>query len=264
MARGGRVRGVLVGEFVRAGDRNVYTRRSRAASAPAARPPVVLVHGLSVSGEYMVPLAEAMEPRFSPHVPDLPGFGRSDKPDHTLDIIELADALAEWAEAADVGRPALIANSLGSQVVAEFAARYPARAGPLVFVGPTMDPALGLKDLVLNLLKDAALEEPSLLPVHLADDVRAGVARTWQTFEAAREHDMEGALRRVRSPVLVVRGEHDPLVSEAWARRVARLARGEYAELAGAPHAANYSTPGALARVVGEFLARASPVAWNP
>ena len=41
---------------------------------------MVLVHGVGVSGRYLLPTAERLARRYPTYVPDLPGFGRSDKP----------------------------------------------------------------------------------------------------------------------------------------------------------------------------------------
>src|SRR5437867_1857927 len=57
---------------------------------------VVLVHGLVVSSRYMIPTATRLAQHYRVYVPDLPGFGKSAKPSHTLTITELADALAAW------------------------------------------------------------------------------------------------------------------------------------------------------------------------
>ena len=61
----------------------------------AGRPealPVVLVHGLGVSGTYMLPTAVELAPHYPVFMPDLPGFGKSAKPAHVLTIPELTDA----------------------------------------------------------------------------------------------------------------------------------------------------------------------------
>src|SRR4028119_2296736 len=56
-------------------------RPPRASEAgAAASPPVVLVHGLVVSGRYMVPLLEELARSHAVYAPDLPGFGRSEGP----------------------------------------------------------------------------------------------------------------------------------------------------------------------------------------
>lgn len=224
-------------------------------AAPPGRVPVVLVHGLGVSSAYMVPVAELLASDFPVYAPDLPGFGRSEKPEETLDIPGLARALEGWAAAAGVGRAAFLANSLGCQVVVELAARRPDLVEKAVLVGPTCDPCLRRPRVVLDLLKDAVHEKPSLLPLHMADDVRAGPRRILRTFRHALRHPMRLRLRAVRAPVLVVRGDGDPLVSRRWAREVAtRLPDGRLVEIPDAPHAVNYSSPEPLAEVVRTFL----------
>ena len=225
------------------------------ADAPPGRMPVVLVHGLSISSAYMVPVAELLAADFPVYAPDLPGFGRSGKPDDTLDVPGLADALARWMEEAGLSRAALLGNSLGCQVIVELAVRHPEKVARAILVAPTCDPCLRKPRVVLDLLKDAAMEKPSLLPLHVADDVRAGPRRILRTFRFALKHPMRQRLRQVRAPTLVVRGASDPLVSRRWVREVTRrLPRGRLLEIPEAPHAVNYTTPGPLADAVRAFL----------
>ena len=106
---------------------------------PQGSPDVVLVHGLGVSGRYLVPTARLLASHGKVFVPDLPGFGRSDPPGHVLGVPELTDALLAWMDAAALTRPCLLGNSLGCQVILEAAARHPERVDRLVLLGPTMD-----------------------------------------------------------------------------------------------------------------------------
>src|SRR5580765_4182394 len=100
--------------------------RVHVATAGAGEP-IVLVHGFGVSGTYMLPLARALAGRFSVFVPDLPGYGRSERPRVPLGIGGLADALAGCLDELGLERPALVANSLGCQVVTELAVGRPDR-----------------------------------------------------------------------------------------------------------------------------------------
>src|SRR5213593_2730802 len=61
--------------------------------------PVVLVHGYGVSGRYMLPLARSLAPFVSVFAPDLPGYGRSQRPPSPLGVADLAAALAGWLDA---------------------------------------------------------------------------------------------------------------------------------------------------------------------
>jgi pimeloyl-ACP methyl ester carboxylesterase len=115
--------------------------RVSTSAIPAKRPPIVLVPGYGMSSRYMVPLAEVLACDFRVYAPDLPGFGRSDKPKRALDIPELADALAAWMSALGLGPAVLIGNSLGCQILIEAALRHGERVACLILQGPTPDPA---------------------------------------------------------------------------------------------------------------------------
>ena len=54
--------------------------RTNAESPPPADAPVLIhVHGFAISGRYLMPAAWRLAPDFRTYVPDLPGFGRSER-----------------------------------------------------------------------------------------------------------------------------------------------------------------------------------------
>ena len=175
--------------------------------------PVVLLHGYGVSGTYMLPLARLLAPSFSVFVPDLPGFGRSEQPPTPLGIADLASALADLLDAAGLQCPAFVANSMGCQVVTELAVRRPGRVGPIVLIGPTVDPQRRTaRRQLLDGLRDAAREPGSLLARTACDDVRFGVAALLATARSALADRIEERLPLIKQPALVVRGERDGFV----------------------------------------------------
>jgi 2-hydroxy-6-oxonona-2,4-dienedioate hydrolase len=224
--------------------------------APAAGPAVVLVHGLVVSGRYMIPTAQKLAPHHGVYVPDLPGFGRSEKPPSALDVAGLSDSLAAWMEAVGLGSAVLVGNSVGCQVVADLALRRPERVRRAVLQGPTMDPeARTALRQAARLALDGPREPVSLLPIMLLDYLSAGLRRSLATFRYALEDRIEDKLPHLRVPTLVVRGERDPIVPQRWAERAARLLpEGRLVVVPGAAHTMNYAAPSELARVVRSFL----------
>jgi pimeloyl-ACP methyl ester carboxylesterase len=216
---------------------------------------VVFVHGLIISARYMLPTAVQLASRHSVYLPDLPGFGRSAQPARVLNVPELADVLAEWMRREGLRRAALLGNSVGCQIIAEVAARYPDLVAAAVLVSPTVVPWRGPIQQAVRLLLDAPLERPTLWFEHFFDFLTAGPARSLRTFYFAMQHPMSEILPRVSAPTLVVRGSRDPIVSQAWAERVTRLLpRGHLRTIVGAPHAINYSAPTQLAEAVSDFL----------
>src|SRR5918998_4849141 len=85
-------------------------------SGVAGGRPVVLVHGLVVSGRYMVPLMDGLARSHAVYAPDLPGFGRSEGPARAPDVAGLADSLAAWMRTMGLSGAALVGNSVGCQV----------------------------------------------------------------------------------------------------------------------------------------------------
>jgi 2-hydroxy-6-oxonona-2,4-dienedioate hydrolase len=192
-------------------------------TADGSRPTVVLVPGIGLSHRVMLPIAELLSPHFAVRAPDPPGFGRSDKPRRPLDVPELADALAAWIKAAGIGRPALVGNSFGCQIIVELAARHPERVACAVLQGPTMDPAArSLPSQTWRWLRDL-LQERADPKARLCDYRDAGLGRVLATYRLALRHRVEDQLPRVAAPTLVVRGPDDPIVSQAWAETVAGL-----------------------------------------
>jgi pimeloyl-ACP methyl ester carboxylesterase len=241
--------------WVRVNGLHMHARVACRAGDDAA--PVVLVHGLVVSSRYMIPLAERLARRRAVYAPDLPGFGLSDHPARPLDIGGLADALAGWLRASGISRAALIGNSLGCQVIADLALRYPAYVDRIVLVGPTMDRrGHNVLEQIRRLIAAMPFEHPALLGVQIRDVWSAGIRNTLQMTRHALEDRIEAKLPRLAMPALVVRGERDPIAPQRWAEEVARLLpRGRLRVIPGG-HALNYSKPEALLEAALPFLER--------
>lgn len=216
---------------------------------------VVLVHGFGVSGRYMLPLAEALARWFSVFIPELPGSGRSEEPLTPLGIRGLAESLAGCMDALQLQRPAFVANSLGCQVVTEFAVRLPARVGPLTLIGPTIDPdQRRVRHQVLRGVRDLGREPLSLL-THPAQDGVMGIRELLATARSALADRVEDRLPLIEQPTLVLRGSHDSFVSAAWAERVAALLpRSRLVVVPGEPHAVHYTRPDLVSELVRDLL----------
>lgn len=232
----------------------IHTRASLGSSE--RDPSLVMVHGLGVSARYLLPTFDHLAPFYNVLAPELPGFGRSDRPPRTLGVPELADVLVEWMDQMKLPRAALLGNSLGCQVIVDLAARYPERVESLVLVAPTVDTRdrtmprqlwRGLKDL---------LGEPwSLWAIIARDYLRTGTVRMYQTFRHALDDRIDEKISRVRARTLIVRGSRDPVAPRRFVEELAaRAPQARVVEIEDGTHATNYSRPAALARVTARFL----------
>lgn len=244
----------------------LFVRSAGPVEQRAQTPVFVLIHGLLISSRYMVPTAERLARMYPVYALDLPGFGKSADPAQVLTIEQLSDAIIAWLDVMELPQAIFLGNSLGGQILIDLAARYPERVERLILVGPTVDPqARTVFQQASRLLVDFFFEKPSLLYHLLIDSWRAGVWRTWQTFQYALADYSEEKLPAIVAPTLVVRGERDRVAPQRWVEEIVqRLSHRRAAVIDGGPHCVNYTTPDALVQVVQTFLAETAKVSVTP
>jgi len=219
---------------------------------------VVHIHGFAISGAYLMPTARLLARRWINVVPDLPGYGRSERRDHVQDIPALAEALMAVLDGLGIDKAILLGNSMGCPVALEVANSAPERVARLVLVSP----AGGLQNMPLvralgQLAKDVARESPRLFPIALPDYVTFGPVNGLRLFHELTQFPSLDRLVRAPVPTLAVLGTRDPLMpSPARVQEIARLAR-EHLTVAlveKAAHAVNFSHPVELAGIVEAWL----------
>jgi 2-hydroxy-6-oxonona-2,4-dienedioate hydrolase len=247
--------GRLSSEWIRTEGLLMHARLS-VDPTPSSSLPLVLVHGIGVASRFMVPVAELLAPYHRVYAPDLPGFGKSEKPAHALSLVELTDALAWWTREIGLERAAFLGNSFGCQIVADLALRYPELVERVVLQGPTIDPqGRTAWQQVERWLTNSRQEPLSHGLISAREYPHCGLRRLIRTFRYALEDRIEEKLPHMRVPALVVRGSRDPIVPQRWAEEATRLLpMGRLAVIPGAPHTVVYDAPLKLVRVVRPFL----------
>ncbi|MEM6991416.1 MAG: alpha/beta fold hydrolase, partial [Myxococcota bacterium] len=97
---------------------------------------LVLIHGL---GSYMPAWknnASALARQHRVIVVDLPGFGKSDKPDASYTMDFFAGKVLALMDELGVQRPVLVGHSMGGQIAMRYALSYPERHAGLVLTSP--------------------------------------------------------------------------------------------------------------------------------
>lgn len=242
--------------FTPAAGVEIFVREIRREGEGDGEPVFVLVHGLGMSGRYMMPTALLLAEWGRVYLLDLPGFGRSGKPKRPLSIHGLADAVAECIEDLGISQPVVLGNSLGAQVLADFAARYPLRLRAAVLTAPTADPeARTVPAQLFRLLLDLPREPLALFGIGISDYLRAGWVSILGTMLEALKHPMRETLAAIQAPVLLVCGERDPIMPARWREEAAQLIpRVTSVVLPGVAHALNFSASVALVQAVRQFL----------
>ena len=97
---------------------------------------LVLLHGLGASAERWLNVIPLFSKEYTVIVPDLIGFGLSDKPhvDYTPEYF--VDFLEQFFEQTGITRPNLIGSSLGGQIAANYTSSHTDEIEKLILVSP--------------------------------------------------------------------------------------------------------------------------------
>ena len=220
--------------------------------------PIVHIHGFGISGTYLLPTARLLADRWVNVVPDLPGYGHSERPDHVLDIPALAEALIAVLDHLHFDRAVLVGNSMGCPIGLEVANAAPERVHRLALVSP----AGGIQNQPLaravgQLALDAIRESPRMIPVALPDYLRFGPINALRLFRELTRFPSLDRLLHTPVPTLAVLGGRDPLMPPP--HRVLDVVRRAPDHVTAvlitrAAHAINFSHPNELAQVISSWL----------
>nr|WP_318244703.1 alpha/beta fold hydrolase [Microbacterium pullorum] len=198
----------------------------------------LLVHGIGMGRRVFADLVQHLAPHGRVLAVDLPGYGAAAEPPRVPSIERLADLVAAYLHADDrtAGETVAIGHSMGTQVVAELAARHPGQVDRIVLVAPTVDPAArGALPQLGRLALDLVVESPKVLVLGAREYVRAGPHLRRKT-RAMLTHRPELTYPRVAAPALVIRGSKDIVCPRAWCRRAATALGARLVEIPGHGH----------------------------
>ena len=251
-----------------------------------ARPPLILLHGITGHARTWDTLATALADRWHVLALDQRGHGDSEPaPDGDYTVGAMADDLEAFADALGYRRFTLLGLSMGGRVAMGFAGAHPERVERLVIVdiAPEIHPPgmARIRTMIANAPESIESEEWAE-ETAMAANPRADVAElrhrikhalkrepdgtlTWKYARDLREMMRRGGRREpmdlwerlthITCPTLLVRGaESDVLSPELAARVVASLRDGRLVEVPDAGHTVPGDRPAQFVEVVRRFL----------
>lgn len=220
------------------------------------RQPVVLVHGLGVSGTYFIPFAKELARQYDVYIIDLPGYGKTPKPRRALTIIELAELVTSFIKTQNLPEVIAIGQSMGCQIVAQACVTHPALFKKAVLLAPTVnDKERSVLTQALRLAQDTLHEPLPVTSIVLSDYLRMGIARYLTTSRYMVEDHIEDTLKHCQIPIHIVRGRQDKIVPHDWFTLLSHLAAVQQAtEIPNAPHLLHYKKPKELMHLCRQFI----------
>lgn len=217
-----------------------------------SRLPVVLIHGIGMSHRYLSRLHDELATDGPVFSIDLPGYAGLPKPGRDIGVEAMAQALSQVIASLEVGPVVLVGQSMGTQWVTEVAARAPELVAELVLIGPVADAEHRSFLAQMRALTVDSLREPlDVNAIVFTDYLRCGVPWYLAQLRHMLAYRPEERLAEVAAPVLLIRGERDPIAGMAWCRQLRDLAStAALVVIPGRAHNAQHSSPAAVASAI--------------
>lgn len=226
-------------------------------SGPA--PTYLLLHGVGLSHREFTRLARILSLSGKVLSFDQPGFGATRKPDRKLTVEDHAAVIGEKLEALAVDPVIAVGHSMGAQFAVELARQRPDAVSQVVLIGPVVDvdnPTMLAQG--LGLLRDSAREPPATQFMVMREYFRAGPLWYGKQVAAMFDYPIHLRIKDLAHPLLVIRGERDPIAKAEWCHWLSRqVPGGRLSTVPGRRHNVAHSDPDAIAAAIVAFQAAA-------
>jgi pimeloyl-ACP methyl ester carboxylesterase len=241
-------------------------------------PPLLLVHGLGMSGDMFEPIVESLARRHRLIIPDLRGCGKSRNLPPPYSVKQQAADLAALLDHLGIAASDALGYSQGGPVVEQLALDYPGKVRRLILsntyaynmatlrekieghIVPLLIRLLGVR-LFVDLIIAQGLKQ---IPQERRAWVASLIARTWGesdpkslalAWREAIAFDSRSRLHEIRCPTLVIAGSHDTAVPIHHAKMLHDgIASSKLVVIEGADHALMWAHPDQWLEKAGAFL----------
>ena len=236
---------------------------------------LVLLHGIGASSERWLQVAPTLSKYFRVLVPDILGFGYSDKPtvEYTMDFFQ--DFLSGFFDSLKISRPSVVASSFGGHIAAEYAIRNGRRLDKLVLVSSagimkTSTPVLDgyimaalypTYENALNAFRMMAHDPAAVTEETVSDFVnRMRLPNAKYAFMSTLlgikyAPALRGRLSGIVAPTLVMWGDNDKMIPIQYAKEFREIPGSELVVIKDCGHTPYVEKPMTFNRMVLKFLA---------
>lgn len=236
---------------------------------------LVLMHGIGASAERWLRVAPTLSKYFRVLVPDIVGFGRSDKPtvEYTMDFF--LDFMAGFFENLHLERPSIVASSFGGHIAAEYALRSGRGIDKLALVSsagimrtstPVLDGYImaALYPTYENAL--AAFRSMAYDPATVDEETVTDFVNRMRLQNAKYAFmstllgiryapSLRGRLSSIMAPTLVLWGDADNMIPVQYAKEFREIPNSEIVVIKECGHTPYVEKPMTFNRIVLKFLA---------
>ncbi len=203
----------------------------------AEKPAVIILHGWGLSGSVYDPLKKLLENAgFLVFAPDLPGFGQTKPPDTIWGLTEYVKYLHEYLKKKSLNQVIFVGHSFGGRIALKYSYYHPAQVKGIILTGtPGFSPVRGSRRFIIRWVAKLGKAAVSVVPIKayrelfqrlfyyavgVRDFYRAeGIMK--DVFKVVVEESLDGSMKTVRCPCLLIWGENDLIVPVRVAKKMA-------------------------------------------
>lgn len=185
---------------------------------------VILLHGWGANLQSFTPVINYLQNNFKLYAIDLPGFGKSEIPDHALGINEYANLIEHFIQIMSIKNPILIGHSFGGRIIIYLTGKMKFNAHKIILIDSAgIKPKRKFKN-ILKIYLFKTIKKILQLPL-LKNKTQGLIERARKYFGSddykntngimrdilvkVVNQDLRALLPNINAPTLVIWGEHD-------------------------------------------------------
>lgn len=235
---------------------------------------LILLHGIGASAERWVPVFPGLSKKFEVIIPDIIGFGYSDKPTVEYSMDFFVEFLNRFMKALSIKQATFIGSSFGGFLATEFAMKFPNQVNKLVLVSPagTMRTSTQTLDEYIMAALYPTYENVAKAFSHMTynseivpeSTIRDFINRMrlpnakyafMSTLLGIRDSpNLAGRLSKINVPTLCIWGEHDQMIPFQYSAAYGDIPGCTTKVMKGCGHTPPIENPNEFTKLVLDFL----------
>lgn len=241
---------------------------------------LLLLHGIGASAERWLRVVPLLNRNFRIIVPDIVGFGYSDKPTVEYTMNYFVEFLRDFLKSIRIQRIHIIGSSFGGLLAAEFAMEFANIVKKMILVSPagTMQTSTKtLDEYILAALYPTmenarrAFSDMAYDPKVVTDDIvkdfvnRMKLPNSKYAFMSTllgirNTQDLENRLTKIILPTLLIWGREDKMIPSVHAEDYLRIRNSKLIMIPNSGHTPYTETPSVFAKIALDFLMRVNKI----
>lgn len=245
-----------------------------------AKEVLLLLHGIGASAERWLRVVPLLNRNFRIIIPDIVGFGYSDKPTVEYTMNYFVEFLRDFLKSIRIQRIHIIGSSFGGLLAAEFAMEFASIVKKMILVSPagTMQTSTKtLDEYILAALYPTmenarrAFSDMAYDPKVVTDDIvkdfvnRMKLPNSKYAFMSTllgirNTQDLENRLTKIILPTLLIWGREDKMIPSVHAEDYLRIRNSKLIMIPNSGHTPYTETPSLFAKIALDFLMRVNKI----